>query len=440
MRHVQRLAVSSLFTILAFTVSLKDETACAKVSHETAYQPVTSASQLQDENFYVLTLLESDENVQRAMRDNHELTTLSTRVQTRAEFAAQACTQALETYAENPSSEEQFPLCDINQLRWTQPERDAALNAIGALYDSSPAIRNLVAMHMRPSRFYALYEDQDDRTLFMRAWTDAHAGIDRIIRVYGLGEPPRSDDIDSVIYPIEARYYKGVLASLIREVANGVSDDSLAYDAQRDLALELMFVNRRNDAVRQNAMEQHENAAAAARLAHVDWSDYPYPAILVPGHSPEIAYEPLNPNAVLRLRRGVERFRAGEAPVIIVSGGNLRPIGTVWTEALEMKKYLMEQEGVPENAILIDPLARHTTTNMRNTGRLMARYGIPWDRPSLVVGNSVPYIASQRFEQRNLRELGYMPFEPGRRLDLETLEFTPTTNVFFRDASDPMDP
>jgi uncharacterized SAM-binding protein YcdF (DUF218 family) len=32
-----------------------------------------------------------------------------------------------------------------------------------------------------------------------------------------------------------------------------------------------------------------------------------------------------------------------------------------------MKRSLMADYGVPENAILIDPHARHTTTNMRNT-------------------------------------------------------------------------
>ena len=49
----------------------------------------------------------------------------------------------------------------------------------------------------------------------------------------------------------------------------------------------------------------------------------------------------------------------------------------------EMKKYLMNHLKVPENAIIMEPHARHTTTNLRNGARLIYRYGIPFDKAAL---------------------------------------------------------
>jgi DUF218 domain len=424
----------------------------APAGAQARYQPLSGRSGVQDANFYLLTLLEQVAPANAAMVANARLASLGAAVRTRAREAARACvaraearrmarqqTQAAQS-AES-SEPEPFPACDLNQLRWTPEEASLAAEAAARLFDQSPQIRALVSEHMRPSRYFALHESRDDRALFLQAWADAHAAIDRIIRIYGLGETPtRFADIDSIIYPVDSSAYRGLMTQLIRDIDRAAPAEASAYDMPLRLALELMFINRRDDAVRQGAMEARENAATARRLASIRWADFRYGVILVPGHSPTLAYEPLNPNAVLRMRVGVAHYRAGLAPVIVVSGGQLRPIGTTFTEALEMKRYLMSVEGIPEDAILIDPVARHTTTNMRNTVRLIDRYGIPFDRLSLVVGNSVPNIASAEFAERCRRELGYVPFAAGRRLDYDTLEFTPLALAFHRDAMDPMDP
>jgi len=403
------------------------------------YRPIAGHSRVQDANFYLLTLIEQDPAARAAIAGDPALRDLARALRARAEAAAAACEAVLSAYFTGQTPDPSG--CDLNRLRWTAEETAAAAAAAGRAFDRSPALRALVDAQMRPSRFFARYEGESDREMFMRAWTDAHAAIDRIIRIYGAGETPdRFADIDSIIYPADGTYYRGLVANLIRAVAADPERVELAYDAPRDFALELMSANRRDDAVRQADIDDRENAAAAARLSTIDWRAYRYGAILVPGHSPEIAYEPLNPNAVLRLRTALAHYRAGLAPVIIVSGASLRPIGTTFTEALEMKRWLMREHNIPEDAILVDAVARHTTTNMRNAARLIAKHGIPFDRPSLVVGNSVPYIASDGFRERCLRELGYMPFTTGRRIDFDTLEFTPSPLAFHRDAHDPMDP
>ncbi|MBK8657099.1 MAG: hypothetical protein IPN20_25070 [Haliscomenobacter sp.] len=51
---------------------------------------------------------------------------------------------------------------------------------------------------------------------------------------------------------------------------------------------------------------------------------------------------------------------------------------------------------MPERAIIIEPHARHTTTNFRNSARLMYRYGIPFDKMALCTStmDQVVYITN----------------------------------------------
>jgi hypothetical protein len=44
----------------------------------------------------------------------------------------------------------------------------------------------------------------------------------------------------------------------------------------------------------------------------------------------------------------------------------------------------MSRFGIPANAIIVDPHARHTTTKMRNAARLIYRYGMPFSAKALV--------------------------------------------------------
>jgi hypothetical protein len=91
---------------------------------------------------------------------------------------------------------------------------------------------------------------------------------------------------------------------------------------------------------------------------------------------------------------------------------------------------------------LIDPHARHTTTNVRNAARLMFRYGIPTDRPALIATRSyhLDSIASPAFDERNDRELGYRPYVSKRRLSRFELEWLPNVLSLQADPWDPLDP
>jgi hypothetical protein len=151
------------------------------------------------------------------------------------------------------------------------------------------------------------------------------------------------------------------------------------------------------------------------------------------------------PAARRRLDTAAADFHAGVAPWVIASGGSVHPDGTPWNEALMMRAYLI-QRGVPPGRILVDPYARHSTTNLRNAGRLMRALGLT--RGLIVTGYERAF-ASQAFyfghpmlsgfHARCDRELGYRVGDL-RRLDEHHIRYTPSPAVELPNFRDPLDP
>jgi hypothetical protein len=404
--------------------------------------PNDGAQQIWEMNFGLLASLESDPVLRKIVASDNTLAAINQAIVARLLTADDACRKTQELRAETPAATI-APACNISGLRWTSDEMVRARAAAGQLFDTYPQVAAFTKERLRQSGEFSRYASRSDRDLFLAAWDDAHTGIDRITRVYGLGEAPYFADIDSAIYPVADRYFQALVAGTVVDIALTERADGLVWSVPRRLSMGLMVIHRRDDAPRQAALAAIENAPALARAAGLDWTEWTHSVILVPGHSPEIAYEPLNPNAKLRIRRGVELYRAGKAPFLVVSGGTLRPIGTETNEALAMKQYLMAAWNIPEDAIIIDPVARHTTTNIRNTARIMfdlAKLSRDMPETAMIAGNSVPYIASERFAARCRKELGYLPFSVVSRPDSEILIFRAEPMAEHRDATDPMDP
>ena len=219
-------------------------------------------------------------------------------------------------------------------------------------------------------------------------------------------------------------------------------DLALFYDPALGFARRLLDANRRDEAGRFEPLHEGENAAAYRRVSTVDWSRYAYSAILVPGAGPDRPGVRLDPWAKMRLELAVARYRAGKAPFLIVSGGFMHPNQTPFNEAFEMKQSLIKDFGVPADAILIDPHARHTTTNLRNAARLYYRYGMPSDKAMLITNDASQsaYVSGTVFRDRCLRELGYQPGVVGQRLSRFDVEFRPGIESLHADARDPLDP
>lgn len=278
--------------------------------------------------------------------------------------------------------------------------------------------------------------------MLSRAWNDAANGVNYVIDVYGMGKAPRYPAIDSISHDPASGSYGRLLHVIAVVLADDMESLDLCFSPSLQFALHLMEANWRDEAGRFEPMHLGENAAAFRRIPGIDWPGYPYTVIVVPGAGNDRPGVPLSPGSRLRNELAARRYHAGQAPLIIVSGGFVHPNQTPYAEAIEMKRSLMKDFGIPEEAILIDPHARHTTTNIRNAARLMYRYGVPTDRPGLITTDIYQSraIASPAFAERCSRELGYQPHELLRRISPSDLEFLPMIESLHADAIEPLDP
>jgi DUF218 domain-containing protein len=75
---------------------------------------------------------------------------------------------------------------------------------------------------------------------------------------------------------------------------------------------------------------------------------------------------------ITRAGRAAEAYFAGVAPVVTVSGG---AVHSTLVEAFLLEWLLACRFGVPADAVLVDPCADHTHTNIRNTGAFVRALG-----------------------------------------------------------------
>lgn len=266
------------------------------------------------------------------------------------------------------------------------------------------------------------------------------AGINMILRTYALGQPATTPiDGAGTVSPRDQQS-RLQAADWIADTPRAGSSQQL--DPSLDYALALLDVSGRTDAIGFEPLMGGANAAASARAKGLDWNRYRYSALIVTGVGPEIEGEPLSPFGKYHLRLAARRFTQGDIAFIILSGGRAHPRATPFTEAVEMKKALIERYGVPAGAIVIEPYARHTTTNLRNASRLLMQMGGPLDKDALIICNPVQsaYIESAKFVERNAAELGYQPGRVVSRISPTELVFRPSRASARVDPRDPLDP
>lgn len=316
----------------------------------------------------------------------------------------------------------------VESLRWT-PAEIAAVGEILATFSAA-------AEPLRKSRMYG------DKPDLVGAWKTAAAAMNRIFDVYGLGLPPRYPAIDAMSFDVRSPQFPRMLAVIQAVVADEPDGNPLFFHAPLRFALELLRANWRDEAGRFEPLEKGENSAALATIPSVNWGQYKYAAIVVPGSGTDRPNQAMSPWGKARVTLAARRFKAGMAPFLILSGGYVHPNQTPFCEALEMKKALIAEYNIPAEAILIEPHARHTTTNLRNASRMLYRYGFPEDKPSLITtdpGQSA-YIEAPAFALRCESELGYRPVKSFKRVSRFDLEFLPNPESLLADPLDPLDP
>lgn len=382
---------------------------------------LTLRNPVQDKNFYLLSLFQQNPEVQKLIRGNRILKKLGNEKLQALRMAANC----------NDVS------CMDQLLRLSGPTIETAANELATMA-KRPQFKILLK-DMRRSGVFVKYSGQSDAAMLVAAWKDAANGMNRLLRVYGLGKDPFYKNIDKVSFDVLSEEYRKLLQVQIAEIK--LSSASLFFEPTLDFALKLLAANRRDEAGRYEPLEAGENKAALENLKNIKWSDYSYSFILVLGSGPPEGVR-LSKIGAKRADTAAQLFLDHKAPFIVLSGGHVHPMQTPYCEAIEMKKYVMEKFKIPESSILIDPYARHTTTNFRNAARLAFRYGLPTDLNALVTSSEdhITVVTKDGFRIRCSTELSYFPMEFIKQISPVAAEFKPSVASLFFDANDPLDP
>lgn len=177
-------------------------------------------------------------------------------------------------------------------------------------------------------------------------------------------------------------------------------------------------------------------------------SSAPYELLIVPGYTPLDVERPTHlleiPAALSRLELAAEDITSGIVRCVLVSGGSVHPPGTPYNEALMMREQLLRL-GVNSDQILVDPYARHSTTNLRNAGRMMRSLGMTrglivtgFDRSTFSQAFYFGHPLLSTFALRCQTELGYSIGELDR-VDDYHIAFYPSADVTTPSYDDPLD-
>ena len=377
---------------------------------------------VQDKNFYLLSLFQRNRDVRKLFSKNQVFSRLANE-KLLALGRAASCNDVG---------------CFAELTRFS----DATIEAVASEFEAlakEPQFKALAKKDLRPSGVFIKYSQLSDAQMLAASWKDAATGLNRILSVYCLGQDPRYKDIDRVSFDVSQEDYRNLLQAKIKEIES--PKGLLFFEPTLNFALKLLEINRRDEAGRYEPLAAGENKASLQNLRNIKWGDYPYSFILVLGAGPADSSR-LSVTGAKRADVGAQLFLHHKAPLIILSGGHVHPMQTPYCEAIEMKKYLMEKFKIPETSILVEPHARHTTTNFRNASRLAYRYRLPTDLKALVTSSEdhIAYPTSEAFRTRCVNELGYFPIESITRLSPTEAEFKPSVASLFFDPNDPLDP
>ncbi len=401
------------------------EAALTSIAPRAAPLPLIDA--VADKNFPFFRLLES-RRARVWLRQDPGLAMLGQQHRQRVGVAVGTC--------------EALAACYVEAVRWSDADIVRVAAALRGLCRNAAADCREIARALRISGTMIALHGRADADLLAAAWTQQIGAVMRALAVYGEGQAPRYKAIDAMSRDPQSSEFALQVRKVAQEIlATEVTGRLFAADALQ-FALRLLSIDGRDEAGRLEPLERGENRAAHRQIRRVRWDRFPYAVILVPGSGPESLDVRLTPTARRRLELAVTRYRAQAAPFIVVSGGYVHPARTPYCEALEMKRTLVEEFKVPAGAVIIEPHARHTTTNLRNTVRLMFRYGMPMSKPGLIVSDEqqAAYIATDGFDARNRLETGIVPYSRKQRLSPLELSFVPAIEALQVGFEDPLDP
>ncbi|MGK6352266.1 YdcF family protein [Parapedobacter sp. DT-150] len=330
--------------------------------------------------------------------------------------------------------------CFLDAFKWRDAEVDTLVALFARQSEEDEGFKKKLSDRLLPSQTYGLSNHTTTGHYLKKALRQDLLAMNYVIDVYAGGKKPNYPLIDSISFDITKKSFLPLLLDIRQDILRDIRQPHHAFYETLLTAVRLLEINERWDAAQLEPLIALENKKAFEAIQKTDFKKYPYSLLLTLGAGPSIYDQPISPGGMLRSRMAARSYFEGLAPFIVVSGGRVHPYKTPYIEAIEMKKYLMNVLNVPEEAILIDPHARHTTTNLRNTARIMLTYGFPPDQFA-IVNSSVPHIdAVEKMADRCMKELGYVPYELGKRISDVIIEFKPKREALTIDPDEPLDP
>ena len=389
-----------------------------------AYQFVQSGNLVQDKNFYLLTLFEQEPALQKAIRNNRSLQQYQVYPERGAKIA-KSCPDAA---------------CFAESLVFSDQQIIAISQTLQEMYNNQPAFRETLQRHLRPSGVFMRYASMPEDKLLAQRWKEEAYGLNYVLTAYTRNTGLRYPKIDSAAYDVHSTDYTKEVRKLWAEESEQKDASRLFFSPVFHFAVDLLALNKKDHAARHEPLSTL-NHAAYQQLPNIQWANYPYAAILVLGAGPSDD-QPISEMCKERCRTGAAIYRDKKAPFIIVSGGYVHPFGTKYSEAIEMKKFLADSCGIPETAIIAEPHARHTTTNIRNANRILFRNGFPMDKKVLCTSSKahITYVNSIFFDKVCDKDLRYHPYKNVKRLDDNSVEYEPVVESLHEDPFDPLDP
>lgn len=365
-------------------------------------QPQSTLSFVQDKNWYLLTLLQKVPAYAQALTDDAQVHALAVKREGLLRNAAGKC--------------DADPGCFGTQVAWAPQE----ITQTAALVADVLVKTDIVKLHLRPSGRFAHHAALADRELLVAALTDTLTTLQNVYDSYERNRQGIQGILQSVadMHPQPLQFFEPLLFA----------------------SLDGLQAAKRDEAGRYELLAEGENKAALAQIPCVDWSQYRFSVVFALGWGPDNLNTPLSELGQQHCDAVAERWKAGLAPFILLSGGHVHPDKTPYAEALEMKKYLMAHHQIPESAIIVDPHARHTTTNLRNVSRLLLAYGVPPEKVGLIASDTLQTFYVQHLDVRCNDELGYLPYRIVAPIDDNDACFMVAAESFWQDARDERDP
>lgn len=392
------------------------------------YSLLKSKSFVQSKNYYLLTLLQNLPEVKNFLSNDTVLKNITKQKIEVLKNASKQCQSKVNCLSES--------------MQFSESEIQEISQRLGELYTENNALGKMVSAHLIPSGTYILSQKLPAKEQLIKAWEQDARGINFTIGVYVAGQKPNYPNIDSISFKVSHKSYLPLLSDLHRTVQEETKNANLFFEPSLTAALLALEINEREQVADYEPMASTVNKLAFDRIKTVNWKAFPYTVILVPGAGPDEPEVALSAEGMLRCRVAALRYFEGLAPFLVVSGGNVHPYKTKFNEAIEMKKFMVEKLKVPANAIIVEPHARHTTTNMRNTARLIFRYGMPFDKACITSTSKSQsmYIQELNLDKRCEKELNHVPYRKGKRLSETEAEFYPLIEALQINALEPLDP